>query len=205
MRRYELATLVVSAGSAPRSGPAIAGFCAEPEARGRLLGCFAVEIGTLNRVLVLRGFDTEDELRAERVRTQRSANPFGCGDWTSAIQLDAYMPLDWLPPVETGPRGPFYEVRSYVTRPNGLVPTIESWRAQVAARTALSPLLIAMHTMDGPPRFTHIWPYPSLDARAAIRARAVSEGIWPPKGGPAWLTSDMQSWICTPLPGSPLS
>lgn len=205
MLRYELATLVVASGSAPRSGPAIAAFCAEAGARGRLLGCFAVEIGTLNRVLVLRGFATEEDLWAERARTQRSANPFGCGDWTSSIQLDAYAPLDWLPPVETGPCGPFYEIRSYVTRPNGLVPTIESWRAPIAARTKLSPLLIAMHTLDGPPRFTHIWPYPSLDARVAIRARAVADGIWPPKGGPAWLTPDMQSWICTPLPGSPLT
>jgi hypothetical protein len=204
MRRYELATLVVAGGSAPRCGPAVAAFCAEAEARGKLLGCFAVEIGALNRVLVLRGFETEEDLRAERTRTQRSANPFGCGDWTSTIQLDAYAPLDWLPPVETGTCGPFYEVRSYVTRPNGLVPTIESWRTQVAARTALSPLLIAMHSLDGPPRFTHIWPYPSLEARAAIRTRAIGDGIWPPKGGAAWLTADMQSWICTPLPGSPL-
>jgi hypothetical protein len=203
MQRYEIATLVVAAGSAPRCAPAITAFCAAPEARGRLLGCFAVEIGALNRVLVLRGFETEPDLWAERDRTRR--NPFGCGEWTSTIQLDAYAPLDWLPPVETGPRGPFYEVRSYITRPDGLAPTIESWRRQVAARTELSPLLVAMHSLDGPPRFTHIWPYPSLDVRAATRARAVAEGIWPPKGGPAFLTSDMQSWVCTPLPGSPLA
>ncbi|MCZ8146844.1 MAG: hypothetical protein O9325_03195 [Roseomonas sp.] len=38
MRRYELATLVVAAGSAPHCGPPIAAFCAEPE---RAAGCSA--------------------------------------------------------------------------------------------------------------------------------------------------------------------
>ncbi len=75
---------------------------------------------------------------------------------------------------------------------------------RVAARTVLSPLLIAMHRLDGPPRLTHIWPYPSLDVRAATRARAVAEWGWLPKGGKAFFTADMRSWICTPLPGSPL-
>ena len=121
------------------------------------------------------------------------------------MELDAYAPLDFVPPVETGARGPFYEVRTYVTRPNGLVPTIEAWREQLPARCALSPLLIAMHTLDGPTRFTHIWPYPSMDQRGSIRSTAIERGIWPPRGGRTWLDPDMRSWICTPLPGSPLT
>lgn len=202
MLRYEVATLTVAGGTAPRCGPAVAAFCAE--GGGRLLGCFTTEFGTLNRVLVLRGFDDDAALRAEHLRTLRAASPFGCGEWLRAIESDSYAPLDFVPPVETGARGPFYEFRSYICRPDGLTPTIESWRPMLPARLALSPLLIAMHALDGPPRFTHIWPYPSLDAREAIRADAIARGIWPPKGA-AFLTDEMRSWLLKPLPGSPLT
>jgi hypothetical protein len=61
-----------------------------------------------------------------------------------------------------------------------------------------------MLALDGPPRFTNIWAYPSLDARSRIRADAVAQGIWPPKGGPAWLTTDMVSTIALPTAVSPL-
>jgi len=64
--------------------------------------------------------------------------------------------------------------------------------------------VIAMHALDGAPRFTHIWPYPSLNDRAAIRADSVARGVWPPKGGPDWLTPDMRSTICLPTAVSPM-
>ena len=83
-------------------------------------------------------------------------------------------------------------------------PTIEAWKAAVPQRVKYSPLTIAMYAVDGAPRFTHIWPYKGLDDRAAVRAKTVAEGVWPPKGGPAWLTSDMRSTIGLPMPISPL-
>ena len=72
-------------------------------------------------------------------------------------------------------------------------------------RSKFSKLSIAMHSIDGPPRFTHIWPYDGLDARGAIRADSVVKGAWPPKGGPDWLTGDMESTIGIAAPISPLS
>ena len=33
---------------------------------------------------------------------------------------------------------------------------------------------------------------------------AVAQGIWPPKGGPQWLTNDMASLIALPTKNSPL-
>ena len=81
------------------------------------------------------------------------------------------------------------------------LPTDQAWPyygLRIPARVKLSPLVIAMYALDGPPRFTHIWPFVSLDARAAIRADSVKQGIWPPKGGPAWLTGEMQSTIALP-------
>jgi hypothetical protein len=42
-----------------------------------------------------------------------------------------------------------------------------------------------------------------VDERAKVRADAVAQGIWPPKGGPANLTK-MHSDLCVALPFSPL-
>jgi hypothetical protein len=44
-----------------------------------------------------------------------------------------------------------------------------------------------------------------LDVRAAVRADSVAKGIWPPKGGPDWLTGEMHSTIGLPTAISPLA
>jgi len=62
-----------------------------------------------------------------------------------------------------------------------------------------------MYALEGAPRFTHIWPFASLDARAKARADSVAAGAWPPKNGPAWLTGDMRSTVALPAPFSPLA
>ena len=61
-----------------------------------------------------------------------------------------------------------------------------------------------MYALDGTPRIVSIWPYKSLNERSEIRAQSVSDGIWPPKGGPQWLTHEMQSMIALPTAVSPL-
>ena len=71
-------------------------------------------------------------------------------------------------------------------------------------RGKLSPLAIVMYALDGAPRFTHIWPFRDVNERSAIRAEAAKIGIWPPKGGPEWLTGDMRSTIALPTAISPL-
>lgn len=204
MERYELATLTTTFGAAANVAPAIAAYAAAPDSRGRLLGCWASDLGGLNQIAVLRGFATEADLAAERHRTLMSSNPFNSTEWLTALSLDSYAPFPFLPPVETGSFGPVYEIRSYILRTGGLGPTIEAWRAAVPARVQLSRLVIAMYALDGAPRFTHIWSFPSLNDRAAIRAEAVTRGIWPPKGGPDWLTPDMRSTIYLPTAVSPL-
>jgi hypothetical protein len=61
------------------------------------------------------------------------------------------------------------------------------------------------YALDGPPRFTHIWLFASLDARAAVHADAVAKGVWPPKSGPDRLTGDMRSIVALPTTISPLA
>lgn len=157
---------------------------------------------------MLRGFADLAALQAERERNQLSASPFGCGDIFQRLEQHSYRGFPWMAPVrpsaESGLVGPVYEIRTYGIKPGGLQPTIDLWQQAVPLRDKVSPCLVAMVALDGPLRFTNIWPYPSLDARSQARSQAVAQGIWPPKGGPAHLSTDMVSTIALPTAVSPL-
>ncbi len=202
MSLYEIATLETVIFGAGKASPGIEKWCAE--GAGRLCGAWSVDIGALNRVLVLRAFGSVEELTAERERALRSSDPFGCVEHLTRLNMESYRAFDFLPPVEPGAFGPVYEFRTYRTKLNGLAPTMGKWAEAVPPREAYSKLTVAMYGLDGEPRATQIWPYASLAARAEARAKSVADGKWPPKGGPDWLTPEMTSQIAMPLPFSPL-
>ena len=175
-----------------------------PAAGGRLLGAFASDIGELSRVLVLREFASADALADARLGMLMADNPLGVGEWLVKLQSESYALFPFLPPVPTGAVGKWYEFRTYSIRQGVLAPTIDAWREAVPKRTALSPMIGAFTALDGEqPRFLNIWAYASVDERARIRAEAVKQGVWPPRGGPANLTR-MTSTLCAPVPFSPL-
>ena len=155
-----------------------------------------------------RGFADLASLQAERERTQHSVSPFGCGDIFQTLEQHSYQGFPWMKPVrpsaESGITGPVYEIRTYGIQTGGVQPTIDLWEQYVPARDKLSPCVVAMVALDGPLRFTNIWAYDSLNARSQIRSEAVAQGIWPPKGGPAHLTTNMVSTIAMPTAVSPL-
>lgn len=206
---HELSTLTLPFGATGAASERVATFCQDPASQGQLLGCWMSDIGRLNQMWVLRGFASREALADERARVRASASPFGCGDLALAHQSAGYEAFDWMPPVQpsaqSGIRGPVYEIREYGIKPGGVAPTIELWRQAMPARSAISPFVVAMVALDGPLRFVNIWAYPSLDARARARTDAVAQGVWPPKGGPAWLTTDMTSTIALALAVSPLA
>lgn len=205
---YELATMTLPFGTAGQAATQAQAFASAPEAQGELLGCWFTDIGQLNQMLVLRGFATLAQLQAERERTQQSASPFGCGEIFQSLEQHSYKGFPWMKPVrpssESGIAGPVYEIRTYGIKPGGVQNTIALWEQYLPPREKLSPCVVAMVALDGPLRFTNIWAYESLNARSQIRADAVAQGIWPPKGGPAWLTTAMSSTIALPTAVSPL-
>ena len=205
---YELATMTLPFGTAGNAATQVQAFSSAPDAKGELLGCWFTDIGVLNQMVVLRGFASLADLQAERDRTQKSSSPFGCGDIYQSLEQHSYQGFPWMKPVrpstESGINGPVYEIRTYGIKPGGVQATIDLWEQYVPPREKLSPCVVAMVALDGPLRFTNIWAYPTLDARAAARADAVAQGIWPPKGGPAHLTTAMVSTIALPSAVSPL-
>ncbi len=205
---YELATMTLPFGTAGQAATNVQAFASAPEAQGELLGCWFTDIGVLNQMIVLRGFSTLEALQAERERTQKHRSPFGCGEIFQTLEQHSYRGFPWMKPVrpsaESGIAGPVYEIRTYGIKTGGVQSTIDLWEQYVPARDKLSPCVVAMVALDGPLRFTNIWAYDSLNARSQIRAEAVAQGIWPPKGGPAHLTTSMVSTIAMPTAVSPL-
>ena len=206
---YELATLTLPMGTAGTAANNVHAYATDTLAGGELLGCWFTDIGVLNQMTVLRGFASLEEMNAERARTQASASPYGCGDIYQRLDIQSFKAFPWMKPLrpsaESGIRGPVYEIRTYGIKPGGVQPTIDLWEQYVPLREKISPCLVAMVALDGAPRFTNIWAYPTLDARSKARADAVAQGIWPPKGGPANLTTDMHSSIVLPTSVSPLN
>lgn len=204
MKYYELATLSTVIFGAGKAAPLIEEYVKAPEAKGTLLGAWFSDIGSLNEVYILRGFETQQDLLDERERAHRSDNPFGCMDLLTDLKMESFTALDFLPPVETGEFGPIYEIRTYNMRLNALNELTEKWEDAMPGRSEYSPLSIAMYATDGTPRLTQVWPYKSLEDRTKARAQSVADGKWPPVGGPDCLTTDMTSTIALPLGFSPL-
>ncbi|MEY4713168.1 MAG: hypothetical protein RIS88_2618 [Pseudomonadota bacterium] len=201
---YELATITLSLGRASQAGPLVNAYSTDPQAKGKLLGFWLADIGELNQGIVLREFANESDLNDERRRGLLSPNPFGCAEIATRVEMQSYARFPWLPPVQTGRVGPVFEVRTYELKTGGLGPTLDAWRAALPARHAVSPCVVAMYALDGAPRITSIWATSTLEQRAKARSDSVQQGIWPPKGGPEWLTTRMRSTVCLPTPVSPL-
>lgn len=173
-------------------------------AGGTMLGCWATEIGALNRILLMRGYETDAEFMAERRQLAMSSDPFLCEGLMTGYCAEAYLPFDWIEPVPAGHFGPCYELRTYDLRVGTLPVLMEAWKRKLPARAEMSPVIAAGTALDGVPRFAHLWPYSSFDERLRIRAEAVKAGVWPPNAFPGTLPLPMQTLICLPLPCSPL-
>jgi hypothetical protein len=202
---YELATLSCPLLAVGQAADGVHAWLRDGDAKGRLLGCWRTEFGALGRLIVLRGFETPDDLAAERRRALLSANPFNAGRLVTALEMDSYAPFPFLPPIRTGDRGGVYEVRTYRLKPGGLPPTLDAWAAALEpARAYTAHLVVNMYALDGAPRITHIWGFTSLEERAQLRGRAYGTGVWPPKGGPEQI-AEATSTIALPHRPSPLA
>jgi hypothetical protein len=202
--RYELVTLSLPLLSASQVSQNARAWAAAPEATGSVLGCWRTEIGTLGRLLILRGFESADALDRERRRALLSSNPFNAGGVVTALEMDSYVPFPFLPPVTAGAQGKVYEFRTYRLKPGGLPPTLAGWEQAIGpAHAYTAHLVINMYALNGAPRITHIWRFMSLEERASLRAKAYAAGVWPPKGGPENIL-EATSTIALPETWAPL-
>lgn len=172
---------------------------------GQIMGCWASDVGVLNRIALLRSFPTEAALAADRRRVLAQRNPFNLTEGLTGLTFEAYRAFEGIVGVGPGQYGPWYEIRTYGMRLGGLERIQEAWNRAVPGRIKLSPLVVVMYALDGMPRFTHIWAYRSLDERFRIRSEAVDKGLWPPNAFPGSMPPPMQNALYRPLSISPLT
>lgn len=204
MKRYELINITIKMGTAAAVANGIKAFHDASDSKAKLLGVWFSDIGQLNQVVVLRSFANEADQVADDARLAAQENVFDSSENIINYSVEHFAGFDFLPEVELGEFGPVYEIRTYELKHGGVPHVLEAWNNAVPTRTQYSKLSIAMYALDGKPRIVSIWPYASLNERSEIRAKTVADGIWPPKGGPQWLTHEMQSMIALSTAVSPL-
>jgi hypothetical protein len=143
------------------------------------------EIGPLNEIVHVWPYhDLEERGRVRAAAAKEPGWPPKLGEFVVEMQSEVLVPFPFSPALPAGTHGPFYELRYYTLKPGTLRGLVEGWASRIAERTKLSPLALAGSVDIGEVnRFIHIWPYRSLDDRAAIRKQAREAGVWPPPVG----------------------
>ena len=206
MKHFELLTFTLRVRTVPQALPRLEQSLRETGEGVHLMGCWVSEIGSQNRIAVLRGFDDGECRERERQRYLVASDGFAIGEFLLEQQVDDYSAFAFVEPLPPGVHGPFYELREYNLVPSGLMPTLRGWGKAVDRRTGpdYSQLYGAFYATSGKiPRYLHIWPYSSLEQRLEVRTRAVAEGAWPPENSAPQLLQ-MHSTVYLPAPFSPL-
>ncbi|GAJ28560.1 NIPSNAP family protein [Acidomonas methanolica] len=159
------------------------------------VGLWSVDIGLLNRIYVMRVSDSPEALDAAPLDAPEASLPFLQG-----VERTRWRCLG-AGPKPAGHYGGVYEWRCYDVNPGRSAEAEALFLASLPGRETLSPLVAVMASIDGPQRFAHLWPYADPNARAAIRARSVQEGLWPPPGF-ALTVSRMENELLIPAQNS---
>jgi NIPSNAP len=182
---FEIRTYRVKTGSVPEVEKRFGEAYEIRKKHSELAAFWHTEIGPLNEIVHVWPYQNlEERGRIRAAAAKETGWPPKLGDFVTDMQSEVLVPFAFSPTLPPGKHGPFYELRYYTLKPGTLPDLVEGWASKIAERTKLSPLALAGNVDIGEAnRFIHIWPYRSLDERAAIRKQARDTGVWPPPGG----------------------
>jgi hypothetical protein len=165
---------------------------------------FHTEVGPLNRIIHVWPY--EDFAHRSQVRSQKIEGwPPNIREFVEEQQSEIFIPAPFSPKLEQRQLGGIYEIRMYTLAPGAIPGQIDRWSTAIDARTKLSPLAFAGHSeLGGLNKWCHIWAYKDANHRAETRAKAMREGIWPPKGGQPGQTLIQENMLVVPAAFSPL-
>ena len=176
---------------------------------GKLEGYWQTEIGPLNQVMHLWSYADLNE-RA-KLRDELSKNARWTGDYVPLIReklvrQDIRLLNGIIAPVKPAKEGNVYEFRNYRIKPGAIGQWIGHFREALPVRERHSQICALFQTEAGQPNeVCHLWAYPDLNARAAVRAAASADKDWQAflaKGSP--LLEEMHSTVLLPAAHSPL-
>ena len=202
---YEVRTYTFAAGDLPEFQRGF-GEALPQRTKYSPLGAFwRTELGGLNQAIHVWPY--EDLAQREWVRAAASKDP-GWPPKHSATMVDLSAEICVGAPFmrdlgEVRELGNVYEMRTYTYRPGTMSKVLDIWGDAIVHREKYSPLGACWYTEIGAlNRFTHIWPYESLNERARVRAEAMKDPHWPPPTREFLVSQETK--ILIPAPFSPL-
>ena len=208
---YELRTYTLR----PGSGPTVAKHAGEVgrpirgDDYGKLEGYWLTEIGPLNQVMHLWSYADLNErqrLRRELAKNERWVKEYVPTIRKHLVRQDIRLldPILALKAPES--EGNIYEYRNYRTAPGQVGAWAKHFQEIMPVREEYSKNVGAWITEAGQPmEVSHLWAYPSVDARTERRAQVAADPRWKEflgKAGP--LLEEMHSTILLPAAHSPL-
>ncbi|HWB45146.1 MAG TPA: NIPSNAP family protein [Hyphomicrobiaceae bacterium] len=176
---------------------------------GKLEGYWLSDIGHLNQVMHLWSYSDLNE--RQRLRAELAKNARWNSEYIPLIRPNLIRQEIRLMNAAIGPVAPartpnIYEFRNYRTKPGAVRQWADLFTKAMAAREKYSKIVGLWLTEAGQPNeVCHIWAYPDLNTRAAVRAEAGKDPDWQvflKAGSP--LLEEMHSTIMMPAPHSPL-
>ena len=177
---------------------------------GKLEGYWSTEIGPLNQVMHLWSYNDLNErtkLRGELAKNSRWNNDYLPLIRPLLARQDVRLMNAIRPPVAPASAGNIYEFRNYRCKPaGGAKQWLDLFTAARTHRETYSKIVGLWQTETGQPNeVCHIWAYPDLNARAAVRGSAMKDAGWQEfLKASSPLVEEQNSTIMLPAPHSPL-
>ena len=149
----------------------------------KLGGLWRSEVGSLNIVVHLWPYESfEDRERIGQEARKTGKWPPTTHEFIITQENKIIQPAPFSPRLEEAKLGNIYEFRTYTYKPGTMPTVLERFGKIMSARTKVSPLVFAGHTLIGPlNQYIHVWAYKDGGERDRLRAEASKtvEG-WPP-------------------------
>lgn len=202
---YEIRTYGLAAGSLAEVEKRFGEAYEHRKKYSELAAFWHTEIGPLNEIVHVWPYRDLGERARVRAEVAKEPNwPPKIAEFIRSMHSEILVPFPFSPLLTPGKLGPIYEIRIYTIKLGTLPDIMKGWEAKLPERLKLSPLAVAGNVDLGEAnRFIHIWAYTNLDQRAAVRAKAVQLGVWPPGGGAERLLTQANK-IMLPAAFSPM-
>ena len=176
---------------------------------GKLEGYWLSVIGALNQVFHLWSYESLDErarLRAALSQDERWVNEYLPLIRPNLLRQEVRLLMPFLPFRAPPGEGNVYEYRAYRAKPTMARAWSRLFAGAMPVRERYSSPVCAWITDAGQPNeVSHLWAYPSVEARNEARAKAGADPEWQAflQEG-ATLLEEMSSTILLPAAHSPL-
>jgi len=176
---------------------------------GKLEGYWQTEIGPLNQVMHLWSY--QDPNQRARLRAELGKNPRWVAEYIPLIRPHLVRQEARLLNGVRAPTAPertpnIYEFRNYRARPGAAQQWLQLFTEALEVRETYSKI-VGLWATEAPQvnEVCHIWAYPDLNARAAVRAAVAKDPGWQEfLKGSTGLLEEMHSTVMLPAPHSPL-